>query len=217
MLRSMKIGCLVVMALFLIGQAAMADTISLTLHDSLSNTNASGTLQGDGSMLYIGALGGWNINVTTGVGTSGYGIGLMDLNSIDNNNGAASTLTITFAMTGITAPTPPHGNFYWGIGGTTVYPGTVTYAIYYNGQAMNTYTFTSGGQYDISFSDWGIVWPGGDITDPYDLKQVVTITTGKGLTSFDAKLDVVPEPATLSLLGIGLLGIAGSLRRKLGL
>jgi hypothetical protein len=50
----------------------------------------------------------------------------------------------------------------------------------------------------------------------------LTINTGKGffngstsIASGDTNIDAVPEPGSLTLVGAGLVGLAGILRRKL--
>src|ERR1043165_1553588 len=83
--------------------------ISLRLDDGLGNTVTitDGGL-GDsnalaGAITWIGTLGTWNLNVSTGAGSAITGPMAMDLNSI-NNTTAAGTLLIDFSENNFNAP-----------------------------------------------------------------------------------------------------------------
>jgi len=116
-------------------------------------------------------------------------------------------------------------------GGGTFGPGTIT--ITGNGTAG----LPSGVLFSGSFTSatWTFEGPLANGTDQYSLKATLTngqgftiqaaVTTGKGVFSGSGDINsgdtnvvvVVPEPGTLGLLGTGLVGIAGLVRRKLTL
>jgi hypothetical protein len=189
------------------------------------NTNdANATL---GAVTYVGGIGGWNVVVATGAAAPVLSMPeLMDLNSITvSTNGSATPLTLTLTLTGLTTPL---GNLplFNSIGGTS--SGNVGITI--NGwlSQTNTAFCTSGACgtnfFTQSFNLTGTGTPfsgtkGGFATSgsgPYSLTLQITVD-GHGspaTVSFDDEL-FVPEPATLSVLGAGLLALGTGLRKKL--
>jgi hypothetical protein len=62
----------------------------------------------------------------------------------------------------------------------------------------------------------GAVIGGGNTINPYSLTLVATINgITAGVASFDAAIDAVPEPVSVSMLGGVLLFTATAIRRKL--
>jgi PEP-CTERM motif len=219
-LRKLALASLVSSALCLIAAPAQA-TLILQLSDGTTTINVNdggaGDLNGDvGAITFIGAVGSkWNINVSTAIGTALYpgGFGI-DLNSINLSNGAG-TLRVAMTETDLNWGAPGVTSTHVGgaIGGTTA--GTVSYGLYTDNANVafgtGSTVFTGTGSNPV-FSGTG----GADINlaDPFSMSLILDIThTRAGATSFDFE-GKVPEPGTTALLGLGLLGLGFSRRRR---
>jgi hypothetical protein len=193
-----------------------ADTVTVTA----SNCGATGCVA-----TYDGAIGNWNINVTTGTSAPGQSPE-MDLNSIDhrNANKLGETLTITWSADDFT-PIPTGGTgFALNVGGTVGANGTVTESLFgatsnnlldESQQIGSTLSFSNP---PIAFSGGETAYPSTAVSNPYSLSEVTTITFGgnAGQASFDSSVDAVPEPAGVLLLGSAMLFVVGAVRRKVG-
>jgi hypothetical protein len=163
---------------------------------------------------FIGSIGNWNLNVTTGVSNSP--LASMDLNSINGFvTGGVGTLTISFSDSGFTTL----GFAAASIGGTT--EGTVAYATYFHpgnvplpfgGIPLTILGPLSGPSFSGDANSALEILQ----ADPYALTQQVTITHDdiSEVSSFDATLKVPDGGTTALLLGLGLLGTALAARRS---
>ena len=170
--------------------------------------DANGTA---GAVTFIGSVGVFNLNVTTGLSTPFYPDNHMDLNSVNATSATGGTLTVMLSQNGFSGA----GTYVSAIGGTS--GGAVaasayadaSNALFGTGTALGaTQNFGTG-----AFSgSWNGAYAG---ASPYSLTQIVSIThRGAATTSFDYELKV-PEPGTLALLGLGLIGIGASRRRRI--
>lgn len=166
----------------------------------------------DGAVTWLGSLGVWSVNVSTGIGYPVAGTltwPYLDLNSVNVSTGAG-TLTITLVQGGFTAPPPPA--FLFQIGGTT--QGVVNASACAdpvistcNDALLGPF---SGGAFSGVTSFVKAIEDG-----TYEVGIQVTLNHGgAGTSSFDAELSGVPEPGTYALIGAGLLGL-GLLRRRM--
>ena len=188
------------------------DTLAGVL-TSIGLTTSGDAATGAGVVMYTGAFGSFNVNVTTGVSKPVLGATgtLLDLNSV-NVSGGSGTLTIGLTDTDFLRGGAGFLNFQ--IGGTT--DGTISAEAYMDAANTEFGTGTLLGSMDASGSAFAYTSAGTtvDTTNPYSLTLIASVThTGGGqITSFDA--NVVPEPSMIALMSLGFIGLGVAARRK---
>jgi PEP-CTERM motif len=179
--------------------------------DSVDFTNSGGILAGSNSGLSLTGSALIAVNGLNGLGlVTGSNLGSVSF-STGALTGGCLQMGGTFAAGGSFAIT---GNGSNGIPNGTIFSGTfsgpVTWTLVTLANGTHNYTLTGAlaGTLSGSFHTDGVT-------------VQLTINTGRGffngqthISSGDTNV-VVPEPGSLSLLGTGLLGLAGVVRRKL--
>lgn len=224
---------LVVMAGMALGLAgarpAEAQTAQLRLTQGLFTVTVT-DVDADGVVTYMGPLGTYNVNVSTGVSRPAIGGPTsweIDLSSVNNNNAVTSDpLTIEFTDTGFSHAGPFSVNS--AVGGTlpNLAGATATFTSIVNYGAGGNNPFGVGGGSTasiglgpftpVAFSDSGSV--SGIPAGTFSLTNRAVINLPRpGIASFDfhTTTSTVPEPASMALLGSGFLPIGlGFLRRR---
>jgi PEP-CTERM motif len=174
-------------------------------------TNSGGTLSGTNSGL---SLSGSVLVAVKGLNGGGLITG-NNLGSLEFSTGALASGTLqmggTFAAGGSFTIT---GNGSNGIPNGTLFTGS------FSGPVTWTLITLANGTHNYQLSGSLSGWTGSG-TATQGVTVQLTINTGKGffngstnISSGDTNI-VVPEPGSLSLLGTGLIGLAGVIRRKL--
>jgi hypothetical protein len=184
--------------------------------------NASDQNSSLGAIVFIGSVGNWTTNVTSGLGPPTLGLpGLLDLTNVSMSTASGgSPMNLLLTVTGMTGSIASVLN---SIGGTNSVAGTTITITSWLSSANTAFCHTAacGTQMTtqtLSGLSWNSTVAGNNTTPggPYSVTLAITIDShGQAdLTSFDDYLSI-PEPATLSILGAGLLALGTGLRKKL--
>jgi len=194
-------------------------TVNITLTNGLNSVTVVDGGVGDtcsavNCVTFSGSLGNYLINVSTGIAQQTANP-YLDLNSVNlTTQSNAGLLTIATSSNGYTNSAP---NFSFQVGGTSSLGGASTFSAY--GGNSNTLFDTSHLIGTMSFGSSpfsNTVTSGGNTVNPYSLTVVAQLNgITPGSASFNAAIDAVPEPVSVSLLGGVLLLSATAIRRKL--
>jgi len=216
---SMKLltAALVLAGAVLLTSVARADTITIGLQEAGFNSGSvfTETSSTSGSVTFSGSYGTFSFNAITAVGSPALPQPQLDSTSIDVSSSGTGTITVYVTEQGITSPTGVL-NLLSGFTSNFLTAGwTLTEATYVDvGNGLYAITSPLGSQTFTALGSASSANLTPSLSSPFSETEVFTITaSGAGRSNGTIATQLVPEPATLSLLGMGLLSLLG-LRKK---
>ncbi len=197
-----------------------APTLALAVSESEYVIIADGSAQDSnsaaGAVTFIGSIGNWDINVTTGITDPALPAAYMDLNSVDVATANAGVLEIWWSDPVVQQPFPPPISFLMSIGGT-MGSGSVVYQAFYGaaGTAFDDSNEIGSLEFRANPFDGSVTGPAPGIANPFSLTQLIVLDMNSaGATSFNSALEPTPEPGVAFLIGSGLLAFGAIARRR---
>jgi hypothetical protein len=214
------------MANFLTAKRALLPIV-ITVVTVCSSASAHAGLEMElqsGGNIYTQSSGGGPLTVVQTIGnfTSAVEIGTttatpsIDLASVDVSSSAGGTLVVTFSANDFTTSTGA-ANWLSQFSGNIIFgSATVTQQTYLDSTNTLLGTDTPLGTLSSSITPFGLSDVAeATISGPFAITEIFTITTlGAAQVSLDGSVVYAPEPASLALLGAGMLGLAAFSRRK---
>jgi hypothetical protein len=197
--------------MLLLAVLALALPTAVFAGSGVDYTNSGGTLSGTNSglslsgsvLIAVNGLNGGGLITGNNLGTLEFSTGALSSGSLQM--GGTFAAGGSFTITGNGTSGIPNGTLFTGS-----FSGPVTWTLMTLSNGTHNYTLSG------TLSGWN-----GSGTANQGVTVQLTINTGKGffngstnISSGDTNI-VVPEPGSLSLLGTGLIGLAGVIRRKL--
>jgi hypothetical protein len=196
--------------ILLLAVLALALPMAVFASSSVDYTNSGGTLMGSSSglslsgsaLIAVNGLNGGGL-ITGNLGSVSFATGALASGNLQSGGTFAGGGSFTISGNGTNGI--PNGTLFTG-----TFDGPVTWTLVTLANGTHNYTLTGSvsGMTGTGFSTVGVT-------------VQLTINTGRGffngsttISSGDSNV-VVPEPGSLSLLGTGLIGLAGVVRRKL--